>query len=128
MNEQPDLFSVDLSDVEKVLAPTPGAMHRNPLSTEREAAERVSLRSGTQKARVLLALVRLGEAIPHQIYSEAGCAAAHVATERLRDLAKIGMVEMIPAKRVTPHAGKAHLWRPTDAGRKVAAQLGQVAA
>jgi hypothetical protein len=128
MNEQPDLFSVDLTDLEQVLANTPGRHHKGGLSTEREAAERVSLRSGTQKARVLAALVRLGSAIPHQLYAEAGCAAAHVATTRLDDLRELGLVEMTAERRVTPHAGKAFVWRPTARGVEVARQLAAKAA
>lgn len=114
--------------VEQVLAPTPGRHHRNGTSTEREAAERVSLRSGTQKAGVLIALARLGEAIPHQLHAEAGCAAAHVATTRLEELQKLGMVEMTTERRETPHRGKAFLWRCTDEGRRVADELARRAA
>jgi hypothetical protein len=132
MNEQPDLWSTDLTDVEKVLEQTTGAMHRRSLPTERAAAQTV--RSGTQRARVLTILVRLGDAIPHALHAEAGCSNPHVATTRLEELADPKrfdppLVERTVERRLTPWNKPAFVWRPTDAGRKVAAELArQVAA
>ena len=111
--EQLDLYGS--TPVNKVLAPTPGRVHRNALPSEKQAAEKLSVRSGTQRARVLLVLDRLGDAIPHQLHAEAGCAAPSHATTRLEELRDLGLVEMTN--------GRPFVWRVTDEGRKVAAQL-----
>lgn len=121
MNEQDDLFST-LTAVEQVLAPTAGRVHRHPLATERATAERVSLRSGTQKALLLIALAERGEAIPHDIYRQAGCAYPHVATTRLADFKAMGLVERLAEQRPTA-TDTAHVWRITEAGRRAAAKL-----
>lgn len=126
MTGQDDLFST-LTAVDQVLAPTAGRVHHHPLATERAAAERVSLRSGTQKALLLLALAERGEAIPHEIYRQAGCAYPHVATTRLADFKDEGWVERLEAKRPTATCS-AHVWRITDEGRRVAEQLKTVVA
>lgn len=131
MNEQLDLLSGDISDVDKVLEPTAGAMHRRSLPTEREAAQTV--KSGTQRARVLAVLVRLGDAIPHALHAEAGCATPHVATTRLEEMADRRrfdppLVERTVERRLTPWNKQAFVWRPTARGREVAAELGKRAA
>jgi DNA-binding MarR family transcriptional regulator len=128
MNEQPDLFSVDLTDLEQVLANTPGRHHKGGMSTEREAAERVSFRSGSQKARALIALARLGTAIPHQLQAEARCATASGATTRLEELEAIGLVERTTERRDTPYGSRAFVWRATARGVEVARQLAAKAA
>lgn len=119
--EQLDLYGS--TPVEKVLAPNPGRVHRNPKRSERDAAEKLSVRSGTQKARILLELDRLGDAIPHQLHPASGCAApSHVAT-RLEALKAEGLVELTTERRVSPWQGKPFVWKITDAGRAVAQQL-----
>lgn len=122
MNEQLALTDV-MTTAAKVLAPTAGRVHRHDPVTARQAAERTSLRSGTQKAAVLVELARRGEATPHELAPLAGCAYPHVATTRLHDLRDLGLVEMTTERRPTPAGGESHLWRVTVEGRKVAAQV-----
>lgn len=123
---QTDLWS--FTPAEQVLAPTPGRVRRGGPTTSLKAAERVSLRSGSQKARLLVVLAERGPQIPHDLAPLAGCAYPHVATTRLHDLRDLGLVEMTSDRRATPSGGESHVWRVTPEGAHVASQLRQEAA
>jgi DNA-binding HxlR family transcriptional regulator len=121
MGDQLDFFA-PATDLEAVLAPTPGRVHHGGLVTERKAAERVSMRAGSQKALLLIELAKRGDAIPHDIYRAANCLYPHVATTRLTMLAKEGLVERTAEQRPTL-TDSAHVWRITARGVEVARQL-----
>jgi hypothetical protein len=114
-----------MTPVEKVLAPTAGKVHRSPKRSERDAAEKVSIKIGTQKAKILLELDRLGDAIPHQLLPASGCGApSHVQT-RLDMLEADGLVELTNERRLSSWNGKPFVWKITDEGREAAADLRQ---
>lgn len=122
MTNTPSLFD-SMTPVEKVLQPTAGRVHHGDPVTSRKAAERVSLRSGSQKAKLLLLLAERVEDTPHNLFAEAGCAYPHVATTRLEEMAAEGWVLMTPHEKPTRWGGESHVWKVLPAGLEAAAEL-----
>lgn len=116
----------DASDAD-VLAPTPGPAHRDAMPTEQAAAEQVAVRSGTQRARVLVALAAAGDKglTDYEMSLRASICRPHVAGTRRADLQRLGLVVQTDRTRPTDTGCMAVVWCCTDAGRRVAGELAQ---
>ncbi len=117
----PTLFDATPADV---LAPTVGAYHRDDPITSREAALRNAPRSGTQRAAVLAALGVAGDRglTGYEAWQKTPCKWPHVATTRLEELMRLGLVEQTADER-----GGFLVWRVTEVGRFVADEMAREA-
>ena len=106
-----------MSQLDFIFEAAPGAARRNDPDTSKAAAEAVAPRSGTQRRRVLDALVR---------FHRQGMTDAELATflamhpgsaaKRRGELADVGLVEDCGERRLTPHGCNAIVWKPTAEG------------
>ena len=106
-----------MSQLDFIFDAAPGAVRASDPATSKAAAESVAPRSGTQRYRVLNALVR---------FHRQGMTDAELATflamhpgsaaKRRGELADVGLVEDSGERRETPHGCMAIVWKPTAAG------------
>lgn len=124
MTDTPSLFDPGVADV---VAETGGrARSADPL-TSKDAAK--SVKAGTQRARILLALTEAPNGLNGWEAAErCGIFRVHGATTRLEELEALGMVRRDGTTRATDSGKQALVFFITDAGRAAAADLTREAA
>lgn len=126
MSAQASLFE-DVSELAAAATVNrPGPSHREDPETSLEAARANAVRSGSQRARVLLLLDRRGE----QGATDDECAVVlehprpHVLGTRRQELLKLGLVEPVPGERRGTRLGcSAQVYRITPLGVLIAGRV-----
>jgi hypothetical protein len=100
-----------------VTANKPGKAHTGGHSTEKAAAWKVEPRTGTQRARVMLALWRVyPDGLLHEEIGEIDGISDKAHRTRTGDLVKGGWVEDSGLKRLTDTNSESIVWRLTEKG------------
>lgn len=116
------LFGVEpIADTDAVTRPSEGLTRSDASDTSRAAARLVQIRTGTQRAKVLIHLVKFGPATDVEIAEALGLSPNSERPRRI-ELTSGGFVTDTGDTR--EHHGAAHtLWAATDAGRRAAGEL-----
>lgn len=103
------------------LEPTVGPYRAGQPDTAKQAAVENAPRSGSQRGRVLAALVAAGDQglTDWELHFAAQILRAHTAGTRRAELQKLGYVEATDQRRRTDTDSLAVVWRVTAAGRDV---------
>lgn len=109
---------LDVIDVTLVTANDEGPSHRGDPATSRIAARLNAPRSGTQRARVLLALAERAQT-DYELERRLGLKHSSVGTRR-GELVEGGFVEITDETRLTDTGSPAAVWRVTAKGAQAA--------
>lgn len=120
----PSLFDAGVSEV---VADNGGRVRSTDPETSKAAARTV--KAGTQRARILTALVDASNGLNGwEAAVRCGIFRVHGATTRLEELEELGMVRRDGSTRPTDSGKQALIFYATDAGRTAAAELARSAA
>jgi hypothetical protein len=116
------LFGLEpVADTSAITGPSEGLVRADASDTSRAAARLVQIRTGTQRAKVLIFLVKFGPATDVEL-AEALNLSPNSERPRRIELTSGGFVTDTGETR--EHHGAAHtLWAATDAGRRAAGDL-----
>lgn len=107
-----------------VVAPAPGAVRRSDPDTSHAAARSLTLRSGTQRHRVLAALAACGGygANDYELGRKVGILRTAAGTRR-KELERMGLVKATDGTRPTDTGSAAIVYVPTTEGREALREL-----
>ncbi len=127
VSDAPTLFTDALELAAAARANVEGPSHRGDPETSRLAAAANRVRSGSQRARVLAALVvcsEMGGCTDDDLARRLNHPRPHVMGTRRKELQDLGLVEPVEGKRwLTCLGSLAQVYRCTDLGRDVARSL-----
>lgn len=125
MNEPLSLFDDPASLARDVVTQRPAPSHRDDPATSHAAARVIAVVAGTIRARLLLDLLHAvdGRTAEEAWKSTSAGRFPHVASTRLGELADLDLVVRTDITRPTASGCAATVWKLTDAGREVAAEL-----